>query len=79
MPPGSEKETPLQKYQRLNCEVRELLDDIQTVSSDGKGEVACLDESDSSSDIFRWSVQRVGIFSVTPFGVNWRDQCPARH
>ena len=30
------KETPLQKYQRLNCEVRELLDEIETtVKKDG--------------------------------------------
>ena len=27
------KETPLQKYQRLNCEVRELLDEIETTMS----------------------------------------------
>ena len=31
------KETPLQKYQRLNCEVRELLDEIETtVKQDGE-------------------------------------------
>jgi len=31
------KETPLQKYQRLNCEVRELLDEIETtVKQDGQ-------------------------------------------
>jgi len=40
---GSEVETPLQKYQRLNCEVRELLDDIQVLTQekkkDEKGEV----------------------------------------
>lgn len=33
---GDEKETPLQKYQRLNCEVRELLDDIQVLTQDKK-------------------------------------------
>jgi hypothetical protein len=33
---GDEKETPLQKYQRLNCEVRELLDDIQALTQDKK-------------------------------------------
>jgi hypothetical protein len=38
VPPGTEKETPLQRYQRLNCEFRELLDDIQTITNDGKGE-----------------------------------------
>ena len=41
---GAEKETPLQKYQRLNCEVRELLDDIQVLTQekkkDEKGEVS---------------------------------------
>lgn len=31
---GSEKESPLQKYQRLNCEVRELLDDIEVLTQD---------------------------------------------
>ena len=42
---GAEKETPLQKYQRLNCEVRELLDDIQVLTQekkkDEKGDVSC--------------------------------------
>ena len=35
-----EKETPLQKYQRLNCEVRELLDELdlaRKAESDGSG------------------------------------------
>ena len=40
---GGERETPMQKYQRLNCEVRELLDDIHVLSQektkDDKGEV----------------------------------------
>jgi len=33
--PEKEKETPLKKYQRLNCEVRELLDDMKTATSSG--------------------------------------------
>jgi len=33
--PKKEVETPLKKYQRLNCEVRELLDDIKTAKSSG--------------------------------------------
>ena len=33
--PKKDEETPLKKYQRLNAEVRELMDDVKVASSDG--------------------------------------------
>jgi len=41
---GSEKETVIQKYQRLNCEIRELLDDIDVLKTKEKSEVLLPDE-----------------------------------
>ena len=40
--PEKEKETPMKKYQRLNCEVRELLEDIKTAGSSGSEDEASL-------------------------------------
>ena len=46
------KETPMQKYQRLNCEVRELLDEIETaVKQEGD------ENSKSTADLARQTVQ----------------------
>ncbi len=36
---SNEKETVPQKYQRLNCEIRELLDDIDVLKSKDQNEV----------------------------------------
>ena len=35
--PKKDEETPLKKYQRLNCEVRELMEDVRAASSAGGG------------------------------------------
>lgn len=38
-----EKETPLQKYQRLQCEMKELLEEVTKIQAEKKGEdVNCL-------------------------------------
>ena len=35
--PKKDEETPLKKYQRLNCEVRELMEEVRAASSGGGG------------------------------------------
>jgi len=42
--PKEEEETPLKKYKRLNCEVRELLDDIKNSQSDSSVQGQGLDK-----------------------------------
>ena len=42
--PKKDEETPLKKYQRLNCEVRELMEDVRAASSAGGGGGASLDK-----------------------------------
>ena len=38
--PKKDEETPLKKHQRLNCEVRELMEDVRAASSGGGGDGA---------------------------------------
>ena len=42
--PKKDEETPLKKYQRLNCEVRELMEEVRAASSGGAGGGASLDK-----------------------------------
>lgn len=41
MGPG-QKETPLQKYQRLQCEMNELIDEVRNIKNEKEEEANCL-------------------------------------